>query len=259
MLQQMRESADSPPRAHPQESRPSAEESNNVRFVRELKQAQEEKANALRKIARLQEQIAVLQQQQRQQSEPPASPGKQQSSTQVGFLSPLTNAASPIRVGSITPSRTRVATPHPKRLVADEQARKFLSEATQSTPVEYFSDVATYTVRVPYGSGQEKNAELWVEAGTQSLEAYQVTADVSKSSTLEVVAKIKADNSLLTLSGVSTVRHRSGNNQWKVYDDVDDMDKPLGCVTFIDEKANEKEYWLGKDQFIGWDMLRDLS
>lgn len=51
MLRNLRELADTPP----------LKESNDIRLVKELKQAQDEKADALRKVARLKEQIQQLQ------------------------------------------------------------------------------------------------------------------------------------------------------------------------------------------------------
>lgn len=78
-----------------------------------------------------------------------------------------------------------------------------------------------------------------------------MNAEVAKPFTLEVAATITADGSILTLSGVSTVRHKkSESSEWKVYEDVDDMDKPLGCIMFLDSEYNEKEYWLGKSILV---------
>lgn len=149
------------------------------------------------------------------------------------------SASSPALLGSST--RKRVPTPHPKRKKEGEEA--FLQEAATSIPYEYTSSLATYIVRRPYVSSSE---EPWNIAGTLSAHEYQQTLNVNKPPTLEVAAKITADGSILTLSGVSTVRHKNNaNQQWKVFEDVDDMDKPLGCVMYIDSDANEKEYWLG--------------
>jgi len=161
-------------------------------------------------------------------------------------LSPLNASATP-RHGSRSASsnallgsstRKRVPTPHPKRNTRedDDDDDEFLQEAAKSIPYEYTSALATYLVRRPYISSLE---EMWASRDYQP--------DINKPPTLEVAATITADASILTLSGVSTVRHKNAaTQQWKVYQDVDDMDKPLGCVMYIDSDANEKEYWLGE-------------
>lgn len=142
--------------------------------------------------------------------------------------------------------RKRISTPHPKRKTGEEanKERTYLVEATKLIPEEYFSPLATYEVRKPYSTNT--NTKLWSMAAMASSNQYQMNADVRKPFTLEVAATITADGSILTLSGVSTVRHKKViTNEWKVYEDVDDMDKPLGCVMYLDNEYNEKEYWLG--------------
>jgi hypothetical protein len=93
------------------------------------------------------------------------------------------------------------------------------------------------------------NDDFWNKAGCElSKEEYQASADrLDKPASLDIAANIKADGSILLLSGVCNVRqittiHKMG----RIFEDVDDMDKPLGSVMFIDEQANEGEYWLGK-------------
>ena len=72
--------------------------------------------------------------------------------------------------------------------------------------------------------------------------------------TLEVVAYIEADNSILTLSGVSNVCHgyntntnggNSSSSDWTTFDNVEENDVALGKVTYIDVDGNECDYWLG--------------
>ena len=153
---------------------------------------------------------------------------------QVSFLSPVNRAVSLSR-RALTPSmavpvRKRVATPHPKRFAPngnEDGEIRYLQEATKSTPEEYYSMIATYVVRHPYETEQEN--EFWTHVGSQPMEDYRGTADVGKPSSLEVAAKIKADGSVLTLSGISSVRHKKvASNKWREFPDVDGMDKPLG-------------------------------
>jgi hypothetical protein len=144
-------------------------------------------------------------------------------------------------------ARKRVTTPHPKRKAGQEanKEREYLIEATNSTPDEYYSTLATYEVRRPYCT--DKDPALWSMAAVKTSDDYHIQAEASKPFSLEVAARITADGSILTLSGVSTVRHKKANvHDWKVYENVDEMDKPLGCVMYLDNDFNEKEYWLGK-------------
>lgn len=151
------------------------------------------------------------------------------------------SASSPALLGPSS-ARKRVPTPHPKRNNnSSREGEAFVKEAAETIPYEYTSTLATYIVRRPHIMSQEEE-ELWSTANSD----YQTTINVNKPPTLEVSAKITADGSILTLSGVSTVRYKnSATQQWKVFEDVDDMDKPLGCVMYIDSDASEKEYWLG--------------
>ena len=165
-------------------------------------------------------------------------------------MSPVNRAVSPSR-RALTPSmavpvRKRVATPHPKRVAANENEEfKFLQEATKSTPDEYFSTHATYVVRHPYQSGDEN--EFWTQNGGLSAAEYSKSADVGRPASVEVAAKITADGSVLTLHGISYVRHKkASSNKWREFPDVDGMDKPLGCVMYTDSDANDQEYWLGR-------------
>jgi hypothetical protein len=165
----------------------------------------------------------------------------------VGFFSPLSPGLATPRVKS----RKRVATPHPKREAkgTDEDEKEIhesVKEAVKYTPYEYTSDLATFIIRRPYGNAVER--ELWFRAGYVNAKRYEKQADVNKASTLEVVAQINADRSTLALHGDSFVRHIGAEDDadWNEFGSVDEMDKPLGNITYIDGDANEKDYSLGK-------------
>jgi hypothetical protein len=167
-------------------------------------------------------------------------------------LSSFGRTASPSRramSGAMGPAlRKRVTTPHPKRSLSNGEEFKLLAKATETNPDEFDSEVATYFVRRPYVA---TNDDLWKEVGLRSKEEYQASADVGKPSTLEIAAKIKADNSTLLLSGNCNVRHKKlGSTKWRIFEDIDEMDKPLGSVMFIDQQANEGEYWLGESSIL---------
>jgi hypothetical protein len=140
--------------------------------------------------------------------------------------------------------RKRVATPHPKRVNMNGEEDKFLAKATETNPDEFDSDLATYVVRRPYAP---HNDDFWKDVGELSKEEYKANASVGKPRSLEICAKIKADGSILVLSGESNVRHKKPRGKkWKHFEEVDALDKTLGSVMFIDGQANEGEYLLGK-------------
>lgn len=164
---------------------------------------------------------------------------------------------SPLSPGLATPrakTRRRVATPHPKRDSKEESGLtsggsseySFFADAVKFTPFEYATDLATFTIRRPYGVAQER--ELWFKAGNSNSKQYERAADVMKPCTLEVVAQIGADKSTLALHGEAVVRHigADADADWNEFGSVDDLDKPLGSITYIDGDATEKDYSLGQ-------------
>lgn len=118
-----------------------------------------------------------------------------------------------------------------------------LAVATKSNPDEYDSAIATYKVRRPYAPYEEET--FWKDIGELTNEEYQNMANVQDPFSLEVAAQIKADGSVLLLHGISDCRHKKKRAKvWRLFDNVDERDQPLGSVQFIDANANEGEYWL---------------
>jgi hypothetical protein len=147
-------------------------------------------------------------------------------------------------------TRKRIATPHPKRDASggddnEMENEKLYGEAVKYTPFEYTTDVATFIVRRPYGNATDK--EYWFQVGNAPGKQYEKTANAKKPSTLEVVAQINADGSVLSLHGDSSIRHMAADaDDWIEFGSYDELDKPLGSITYIDSEANEKDYSLGK-------------
>jgi len=165
-------------------------------------------------------------------------------------------------------------TPREER-VEDE----FLVAAAISIPNEYGTNLASYFVRRPHvtdDSLDKKETDelakvainLWNNKCTHLLsrEEYMKHASVFNPESLEIVAFIEADGSVFTLSGeynachgkvVSTMSSNGSFDEddsnvvdkeyeWSVFDNVEDMDRALGRVSYIDVEGNERDYWLGK-------------
>jgi hypothetical protein len=193
------------------------------------------------------------------------------SSAAVSFslssMTPIRRAGSgtfPMSMAMESPVRRRVAnraaTPAPKRTLGwaadgststklsgtemEKQLIQFFKEAAQTIPFEYTSDLATYCVRRPYGL--ETAAELMGVVSPMTHGDYSKRAHVSTMATIEVAVTILADHSLFLLFDVAGVRYKTNRNakEWKIVSNVDDYDRPLGNVMYIDEQANECEYSL---------------
>jgi len=86
----------------------------------------------------------------------------------------------------------------------------------------------------------------------ESVEGYWKNSNVKDEKSLEVLAKVEADGSILHIHGDSC-RHGLpviGDNgsvtgyEFKTFADVESMDGALGKVIFIDSEGNDGEYWL---------------
>lgn len=168
----------------------------------------------------------------------------------VGFLSPALTPTS----GSAHKTKNRVLTPHPKQLLAacndsDEQ-RVYWQAAAECSAYEYGggstennndmnSPSPDYFIRRPYGLAVEQ--ELWYRAGQKATKAYIREATVAEPTTIEVVARIAADQSLLTVYGDGQARHHPDDGRPATEYAATDL---LGTVTYIDHDANEREYSL---------------
>lgn len=183
-------------------------------------------------------------------------------------LSPTTSAGTTTSATS-TFKRLRAPTPHPKRqsqqqsphpMNKDSEEYLYLAEAAKCVPIEFVCDVATIFVRCPYGAvNQYNDHDPWNDGTTiTTAEAndlnYDATANVHQPETVQVIAKITADGSLLILSGASTVRYKKNSTEteegWKTLADDDTISSvaSFGTIMYIDGDANEKDYSLGKKE-----------
>jgi len=281
MLRNMSEYADTPPSKmilSPDDSQQSPE----LRVQKELQQASKEKSDALQKVSQLEEEIqrmreksdsshsiyAIVQMAENEGESAALEWARQQlgGGKHVGFLSPLASLqaspsrgpadlVSPLAITTSTPVRRRAATPYPKRETSEkEEDQKFYRQAAECVQHVYVTDVATFTVRRPYGLATER--DLWFSAGELNNKMYQKSVNVKKSSTLEVAAKINADGSFLVLHGEASVRHQNASDgEWHDFGDANERGKPLGSVMYIDGEANEREYSLD-EIFEGADSTR---
>jgi len=148
-------------------------------------------------------------------------------------------------------------------------------KAVQTVEDVFVSDFATYIVRKPYqyqnGNGNDSmvcNLNAHVEdedvlgfgsvasppvSWVDPVETYGKNASAKEEKSLEVIARIKADGSILLIWGASSCRHgipTLGDGgavldyEYKTFDDVEYMDGSLGKILYIDAEGNDGEYWL---------------
>ena len=167
-----------------------------------------------------------------------------------------------------TPTRKRMKSPLPSNRSTYDVSTNPLSDlnvacrAVETVDDSYTSDLATYIVRKPYG-GNENMEHVFKQNPDNSdydckiswyepVKKYLDTANVQEEASIEVLAKISADNSVLLLYG-SSCRHGTavvGNEghvvdyEWKNYNDIEKMEKALGRIIYIDSHGNDGEYWL---------------
>ena len=190
-----------------------------------------------------------------------------------GGAIPTTPMAGGNGIGNGTPNgrrKIRMATPHPKKrrhkdadeqendddddgddaLTLTEMERKYhdyFIEAAHTIPHVYSTELATFTVRRPYGL-ETDDAHLFRDCSLVDHDQYAQRAHISSVASLELAVTIHADNNLLLLHSAAGVRYQNDNQGWNEHPNVDDLDRPLGNVSYIDTHANDQDYSL--DQVV---------
>jgi hypothetical protein len=103
------------------------------------------------------------------------------------------------------PLYRRLSTPRPRR-VPEDMGLHILKESVKGVEHEYETDLATYTVRRPFGIANEE--DLWFASGQLIPDMYEQQADIRQSTSIEVAAQINADGSLFYLHGEAMARHQ---------------------------------------------------
>jgi hypothetical protein len=223
-------------------------ESPELRLHKELLRSEKEKADLYSKVATLEDEIKKFKQ-TAAAAVSVSSPDIANSSPTkraVTFLSSSESMVMGTPLASRAPIRQRrLPTPHPKKGDKNGRTRQemriLLEKAAETTQNEYETEnMATFFVRRPYG--RETNRELWLAGGQLLAKQYELTADAYNVKTLEVVAEIAADGSLLVLYGDGAARHQMSDGSTKEF--AAGEQQSLGPVMYIDSYANEREYSL---------------
>ena len=159
------------------------------------------------------------------------------------------NAGGGIRTPVRRPISLRTLTPYPKNStdvgpVELEQTHiVHFREAATHIPCEYKNDLGTFIVRRPYG--METFPRLFQAVNAMPMEHYRRRAHVSDLTTIEIAVEIAADRSLFLLHGTAGIQYFNNDNGHNLsVPNVDELDRPLGIINYIDSDANEKDYSL---------------
>jgi len=235
-------------------------ESSTLRLVRELRIAKQEKEQAMKRMSELEGQVMDL------RFELDANVAKSQQSERRGGRT-LGREDSSMMTERRNRNRRMMKSPEPRRDRTEDplQDLNVASRAVETVEEIFESPLARFVIRKPYGGNEiqeykfskdgpdEKSAVLdfpveWME----SVNDYIMNATVKDEKTLEVMAKVGADSSILLVYGDSC-RHgtpRVGDDgsltgyDFTTFENVDEMEGTLGKVIFIDSEGNDGEYWL---------------
>ena len=132
--------------------------------------------------------------------------------------------------------------PRPRRPAdASSLPPECVQAAAERVEHEYEAECATFVVRRPLGLASER--DLWFQAGQLPAKKYAAAATVSQVASLEVVAIVRADQSLLAVYGPRSARHES-NGRWHDFDGALEQGEPLGYVSVVDAEGSEIQYSL---------------
>jgi hypothetical protein len=158
-------------------------------------------------------------------------------------LTPRSRPTSPERWNNTAPMEKKFrSTPLPK---GDKLEARYILDASMIISNEYETELVNYVVRAP-SSTQRFDDDFF-----STEESYRNTFDIDNSDSLEIIAHIEADGSVFELVG-KDARHGKfdgeldGEKKWSVFKNIEESDRTLGSVTYIDMDGNEREYWLGE-------------
>jgi hypothetical protein len=229
------------------------EQSSHSKIMKELLEAKHLRENALKKVAQLEKEVMDL---------------RLERGRSAYRMKERNNRQDRSRSVSRSSTRQRMKSPQPTNRTKNDVNSNPLSDdeiacrAVETVDDVYSSELAMYVVRKPYGGNETmeynfpqtnctKKSDFKV-SWHEPVDKYLATAKVQEEASIEIIAKVGADNSVLLLYGASC-RHGIavlGNDgeivdyEWKSYNDIEKMEGSLGRFLYIDANGNDGEYWL---------------
>jgi hypothetical protein len=223
---------------------------------------------AQRKIEELE---ALVHHQQLAESYPPTLVNhtqNQQGAPPPGYL----RMPSAVAARDTRSPRLRPLAPCPRRAFVpvpeSQEERDLLMLAVESVSLEYFSDGTAFYVRRPMGLAMDTvNGDLWKRNGEMNEETYARDATVFQPTSLEVLAHVTLDGSLLVIHGFASGRILFGGiGEWNEFGDpseeaaahnLDESDLPMfGEVAYTAADGSEQLYSMD-DIYNGARLVRE--
>jgi hypothetical protein len=251
-----------------------SDSSTDLRLLKELKQTKDDYSEALRKVAELEDLL------QRQQQPPEHSTDASslqmilelaeshgplvainQAREQLG-LPPLDPAyfaepSTPTGAADTRAPRRRPPTPYPRRAPATESEveREWLVPAVESVPLEYFANGTAFTIRRPMGIVMETgDRDMWMANGEKTAKLYARDATVFQPTSLEVLAHISLDGSILVIHGSESGRFlRAGDSEWQDFGPPPDEAAEGGGMDESNRSLAREKVILGEVLYIAAD------
>lgn len=230
------------------------ESSSHSKIMKELLEAKTLRENALKQVAQLEKEVMNLRLERERHS-------NQVQETMIGQDRSRSMNRSPV-------NRKRMKSPMPTNRTKNDRNSNPLADydiacrAVETVEDVYSSDLGMYVVRKPYGGNENMEYAFPPSCGAnendcnvswyEPVNSYIERANVQEEASIEVLARIGADNSVLLLHGTScrhgtAVLGAEGNivgYEWKYFNDIETMDGSLGKIIYIDVYGNDGEYWL---------------
>ena len=105
--------------------------------------------------------------------------------------------------------------------------------------------MVSFVIQRPYG--METELQLFASCSLMEHAKYSRKAHVTDPYTIEVAAIVKANQSQFSLTDMASIRYQV-NDDLKSVANLDQLDRPLGTVTYIDNEGTERDYSL--DQLV---------
>ena len=223
-----------------------ANTSSTMRLVSELRKAKDEKLEAMKRMAKLESEVMELR----------LNSTKEMHERHHRRIQ---EQESPRRRRMKSPEPSSRSRPDGNPLLDAKIARS----AVETVEDVFTSNLGTYVVRKPYGGNDSQEYSFVVDDNIQgqsqgfpiswseSVESYLQNSSAKIEKTIEVLAKLEADGSILLIYGDSC-RHgvpSIGDGgitgyDFRTFDDVEYLEGSLGKVIFVDSEGNDGEYWL---------------
>ncbi|GKY92758.1 hypothetical protein MPSEU_000245800 [Mayamaea pseudoterrestris] len=240
----------------------------DLRLAKELARAEQEKAQAMERVTELEQRLFEVQQTRHDELGPGSNRGSNGAANYVVLFDKINQYGIDVALDwarqeaanshsngvndsfsepTIPNQHMHRKTPMPRPKPAQEMNLEMdlLIETTMQCSHEFVDDDhrVVFIVRRPYGV--EDDRELWLSGGQLPNKGYANKASVTQCRSIELVARIPFDDSVLSLFDEGNVRHQNALGDWEDFGNVYERSGPLGSILYVDrDEGTQKMYSL---------------